>query len=556
MDKHYTDNGPMLNAYPDSMGGRLSDVVGFLEKKEMEDSFQSFYILPSIFNTDLDRGFSVIDYNINHEMGSEEDLERLRNLGVNLKLDFILNHASVLSPQFQDLIRNGEKSRYSDFFINWNKFWEGKGEMTPEGYIQPEDRYIKDMFFRKPGLPILMVRTPDGKDVPYWNTFYQEVIYKRPDAMDLMGAMDIQYLTAERICERVNASLSEGKKPSEIDFTGYESYREKVIDYLESNRKYLGQMDLNVKSDLVWEHYDNTLKALSNYGASIVRLDAFAYAPKEPGKKNFMNEPDTWDLLARVRELADKYHVTLLPEIHASYGEKVYKKVADMGYMTYDFFLPGLLIDAIEKKSGKDLARWAQELVDDKIRTVNMLGCHDGIPLLDLKGILPEEEIQNLIDTIVGRGGLVKDLHGKKNMYYQVNATYYSALGEDDRKMLLARAIQMFMPGKPQVWYLDLFAGKNDHEAVKHAGPAGHKEINRTNLSIEEMEKRLSSDVVAKQVEMLKFRNTCPAFSFDADFSVETEGTRMTMTWKNNGNTAALKLDFADYSYEISSELA
>ena len=556
MDKHYTDNGPMLNAYPDSMGGRLSDVVGFLEKKEMEDSFQSFYILPSIFNTDLDRGFSVIDYNINHEMGSEEDLERLRNLGVNLKLDFILNHASVLSPQFQDLIRKGEKSKYSDFFINWNKFWEGKGEMTPEGYIQPEDRYIKDMFFRKPGLPILMVRTPDGKDVPYWNTFYQEVIYKRPDAMDLMGAMDIQYLTAERICERVNASLSEGKKPSEIDFTGYESYREKVIDYLESNRKYLGQMDLNIKSDLVWEHYDNTLKALSNYGASIVRLDAFAYAPKEPGKKNFMNEPDTWDLLARVRELADKYHVTLLPEIHASYGEKVYKKVADMGYMTYDFFLPGLLIDAIEKKSGKDLARWAQELVDDNIRTVNMLGCHDGIPLLDLKGLLPEEEIQNLIDTIVGRGGLVKDLHGKKNMYYQVNATYYSALGEDDRKMLLARAIQMFMPGKPQVWYLDLFAGKNDHEAVKHAGPAGHKEINRTNLSIEEMEKRLSSDVVAKQVEMLKFRNTCPAFSFDADFSVETEGTRMTMTWKNNGNTARLKVDFADYSYEISSELA
>ena len=553
MEKHYTDNGPMLNAYPDSMGGRLSNVVGFLEKPEMEDSFQSFYILPSIFNTDLDRGFSVIDYNINREMGSEEDLERLRALGINLKLDFILNHASVLSPQFQDLIKNGENSKYADFFINWNKFWEGKGQMTSEGYIQPDDEYIKDMFFRKPGLPILMVRMPDGKDVPYWNTFYQEVIYKRPDAMDLMGAMDIQYLAAERICEKVNAELGAGKKPAEIDFTGFEEYRDKVIDYLESNRKYLGQMDLNVKSDLVWEHYDNTLKALSGYGASIVRLDAFAYAPKEPGKKNFMNEPDTWDLLSKVRELADKYHVTLLPEIHASYGEKVYKKVADMGYMTYDFFLPGLLIDAMEKKSGKDLARWAEEIVNDKIRTVNMLGCHDGIPLLDLKGLLPEEEIQNLIDTIVGRGGLVKDLHGKKNMYYQVNATYYSALGEDDKKMLLARAIQMFMPGKPQVWYLDLFAGKNDHEAVKRAGAAGHKEINRTNLSPEEMEKRLASDVVSKQIELLRFRNTFPAFSFDAEFKVETDGTKMTMTWKNQGHTASLKVDFSDYSYAITS---
>lgn len=101
-----------------------------------------------------------------------------------------------------------------------------------------------------------------------------------------------------------------------------------------------------------------------------------------------------------------------------------------------------------------------REVVDDKISTVNMLGCHDGIPLLDLKGLLPEDDIRSLIDLIVSRGGMVKNLHGQKNIYYQVNATYYSALGESDSKMLLARAIQMFMPGKPQVWYLDLFAGK------------------------------------------------------------------------------------------------
>ena len=151
--------------------------------------------------------------------------------------------------------------------------------------------------------------------------------------------------------------------------------------------------------------------------------------------------------------------------------------------MTYDFFLPGLIIDALESGDGKHLSDWAKELIEKDIHTVNMLGCHDGIPLLDLKGLLSEERIQNLIDTVVGRGGYVKDLHGQKNMYYQVNATYYSALGEDDAKMLLARALQLFMPGKPQIWYLDLFAGKNDHEAVKRAGAGGHKEINRTNLT-------------------------------------------------------------------------
>ena len=548
----FVDNGPMLNAYPDSMGGTLGDIVSVLSKDAFKDVFQSFYILPSIFNTDLDRGFSVIDYGINEQLGSKEDIEALKALDINLKLDFILNHASVLSPQFQDLVKNGEKSKYADFFINWNKFWDGYGEMTPEGYIQPDQKYIKDMFFRKPGLPILMVRMPDGKDVPYWNTFYQEVQYKRPDAQDLMEKMDIQYLSAQRLAEKVCEGLDEGKKPAEIDYTGFEKYKDAVVDYLESGRRYLGQMDLNIKSDLVWEHYRNTLKSLSGYGASIVRLDAFAYAPKEPGKKNFLNEPDTWDVLEKVKKLADEFKVSLLPEIHASYSEKIYEVVADKGYMTYDFFLPGLLIYAIESKSGELLKKWADEIQEKKIRVVNMLGCHDGIPLLDLKGILPEEDIQNMIDTIVGRGGFVKDLHGAKNMYYQVNATYYSALGDDDKKMLFARAIQMFMPGKPQVWYLDLFAGKNDHEAVKRAGAGGHKEINRTNLTIEQINEAMEKDVVKKQLELLRFRNTCPAFGFDAKLDVTVDGTVMKFVWENNGHKAVLDADFADYSYSIS----
>ena len=44
----------------------------------------------------------------------------------------------------------------------------------------------------------------------------------------------------------------------------------------------------------------------------------------------------------------------------------------------------------LESGNGEHLAGWAQELIDKNIRTVNMLGCHDGISLLDLKGILAE----------------------------------------------------------------------------------------------------------------------------------------------------------------------
>lgn len=550
------NNGPMLNAYPDSMGGTLKDIAKFLEKPELKDVFKSFYILPSLFNTDLDRGFSVIDYTLNDLLATREDLNGFEQLGVDLKLDFILNHASVLSSQFQDIIKNGEKSKYKDFFINWNKFWEGHGTMTEEGYIQPDSETIEHMFFRKPGLPILMVRFPDGKNVPYWNTFYQEVKYPVLNAQDIMQVEGLQYATSEKIAELMNRGLADGKKPAEIlleDFSIKISAEQKaaIVEKLESCKKYLGQMDLNIKSSLVWEFYDETLKTLSSYGAKIVRLDAFAYAPKEPGKKNFLNEPGTWEVLEKVRQLADKYKLTLLPEIHASYSEKNYEMISQKGYMTYDFFLPGLVIDALERGCGDVLTKWANELIEKEIHVVNMLGCHDGIPLLDLKGLIPEERIQSIIDTVVARGGFVKDLHGQKNVYYQVNATYYSALGESDTKMLLARALQLFMPGKPQVWYLDLFAGKNDHEAVKRAGAGGHKEINRSNLSVDQMEEKIKESVVKKQFEMLRFRATFPAFAFDSNITVDSSGSVMNFVWKKNRYTATLSADLANNTFSM-----
>jgi sucrose phosphorylase len=548
------NNGPMLNAYPDSMGGTLADITRFLEKPQLQDVFQSFYILPSLFHTDLDRGFSVIDYSLNDLLATKEDLNAIERLGIDLKLDFILNHASVLSGQFQDIIKNGEKSKYKDFFINWNSFWEGHGTMTKEGYIQPSPELIEHMFFRKPGLPILMVRFPDGKNVPYWNTFYQEIKYPVVDAQDIMQVAGLQYATAEKVAEFVNQGLADGNRPSEIlgaDFSMKinEEQKAAIIEMLESRRRYLGQMDLNIKSPLVWEFYDETLKTLSSYGTKIVRLDAFAYAPKEPGEKNFLNEPGTWEVLEKVKQLADNYKLSLLPEIHASYSEKNYEMIAQKGYMTYDFFLPGLVIDALERGCGDVLKSWANELIDKEIHVVNMLGCHDGIPLLDLKGLISEERIEAIIDTVVSRGGYVKDLHGQKNVYYQVNATYYSALGENDAKMLLARALQLFMPGKPQIWYLDLFAGKNDHEAVKRAGAGGHKEINRSNLSVEQMDEKLKDDIVQKQLEMLRFRATYPAFAFDSAISVESKDSKMKFVWKKDGYTAELVADLLENSF-------
>ena len=104
-------------------------------------------------------------------------------------------------------------------------------------------------------------------------------------------------------------------------------------------------------------------------------------------EKNFLNDPETWELLQKIHALAEPLGLTLLPEIHAAYDEKIYETLAEKGYA-------GLVIDAIENRRGTHLAAWAKEIVEKKISTVNMLGCHDGIPLLDLKGLLPKEEIE------------------------------------------------------------------------------------------------------------------------------------------------------------------
>jgi hypothetical protein len=552
MGKDLPGSGPMINVYPDSIGGSLTDLVALLGDPALKDAFQSAYLLPSIFNTDLDRGFSVIDYQLSDLFATEADLRALTDDGIDVKFDFILNHASVLSPQFQDLLRNGKRSPYADFFIDWNEFWEGCGEMTPEGYIQPRPDLINEMFFRKPGLPILMVRMPDGTEKPYWNTFYQEVRYGAVDPQDLMEATGLQYGSANVLAGRLNAVLAAGGRPGDVDYEGFEDHRDVVVDLLESRRRYLGQMDLNIKSPLVWAFYEDTLDRLAGYGAEIVRLDAFAYAPKEPGARNFLNDPGTWELLDRVKGLADRRGLKLLPEIHSTYEERIHETIAAKGFLTYDFFLPGLLIDALERKDATTLRRWIADLLDKGIRTVNMLGCHDGIPLLDLRGLLSDAEIDRLIETVKGRGGYVKDLHGQKKMYYQVNATYYSALGEDDQKLLLARAIQLFMPGKPQVWYLDLFAGKNDHAAVERAGSGGHKEINRTNLTTADVEEGLRKPVVQQQLDLLRFRNTCPAFGFDATCTVgDTPANQLTLVWRNKGHEATLEADLAACTFTI-----
>ncbi|HBG94315.1 MAG TPA: glycosidase, partial [Chromatiaceae bacterium] len=523
-------NGVMLNLYPDSIGKRLSDAVELLHEPAFDDAFSLLYLLPTCFHSDLDRGFSVIDYDLNEDLVTPADLVALAARGMQFKFDLVLNHLSVASPQFQDLLHNGDASTYKDFFVDWNTFWHEHGELGADGHVIPYPEHLEKLFLRKPGLPILDVRFPDGTFRPYWNTFYQKVSYQ-PVTPDELTAAGVDESVASSIAMMVNGALENGTQPDKIDLDGYNHYLSQTLAVVDGKREYLGQMDINARSELVWDFYDETLAKLKSYGARIIRLDAFAYLHKEPGKANFFNKPGTWEYLDRLRAIGHKHDLTVFPEVHAEYGKELHQEVADQGYPIYDFFFPGLVIDALYRGDSVPLKHWIEDIQKHDLKTINMLGCHDGIPVLDLRGamvnglmragLLDDERIDAVMDSVISHGGRVKNLYGpdgKKIAYYQVNATFFSALGEDEQKLLLARAIQLFMPGIPQIWYLDLFAGCNDYAAADAGGAAGHKEINRTNLSVADVRADLARPIVRNQLELIRLRNTCAAFQ--GEFSV------------------------------------
>ncbi len=544
--------GAMLNAYPDSIGANLGETVRFLSLPELKGIFHRFYILPSVFNTDLDHGFSVISYDLCDELAKKEDLKALSDLGMDLTFDMILNHLSVLSPQFQDILRHGDQSEYYNFFIDWNRFWEGCGPVGDDGCVHPTPDKFKGRHLRSKALPVLIARFPDGHETPFWCSFYQRNVYPQPTVFDMLEVTGYRYTTAQRLAERITAELQAGKTPADMDWSGFEACRDKASRWLTEHRHYLGQLDVNYQSPLVWEWYDKVMAQLAGYGATVIRLDAFTRLHKAPGRDNFMNEPETWEILERLRDMAGRHGLTVLPEMHAAYREQPHRKIAAHGGQPYDYFLPGLLLDALDTGESGYLYAWAQEQIASGIRPVNMLGCHDGIPVHDIRGLLPDGRIEDIIRRTAERGGLLKWIYGAEPEVYQLNTTYYSALGCDDRKMLTARAVQVFMPGTPQVWYEDLLAGENDLEALKRDPTLDAREINRRSYSLEAAQAQLKRPVVAEQLKLLRLRAAHPAFSEKASVGAEQPDPHSLRITRHCGEAfAILEADLASADWRL-----
>ena len=311
------------------------------------------------------------------------------------------------------------------------------------------------------------------------------------------------------------------------------------------------QIDLDVTKEVTMAFIRKTIQHLAGNGCDLIRLDAFAYAVKKLDTNDFFVEPDIWNLLDKVRDIAAEYGTELLPEIHEHYS--IQFKIADHDYYVYDFALPMVTLYTLYSSRTERLAKC---LKMSPMKQFTTLDTHDGIGVVDVKDILTDEEIDYASNELYKVGANVKRKYSSAEYnnldIYQINSTYYSALGDDDIKYFLARLIQAFAPGIPQVYYVGLLAGKNDLKLLEETKEG--RNINRHYYSNEEIAEEVQRPVVKALLNLFSFRNRSEAFDLEGTIEVGTPTAHSIVIKRQNKDksvTAVAEIDLQSQTYQV-----
>ncbi len=319
------------------------------------------------------------------------------------------------------------------------------------------------------------------------------------------------------------------------------------------------QIDIDLRSKEAWTYLESVIDTLTGNGVSMLRLDAVGYTGKEPGTSCFMTE-STRQYTQRILEYAHARGAKVLLEIHGHYTEQL--QIAKTVDFVYDFALPPLVLHALHAHDLTPLQRWLEIRPHN---TVTVLDTHDGIGIIDVgesdrvpgvAGLLEPQKIDALVESIheASAGGSRRATGAAASNLdlYQVNCTFFDALGRDERRYALARLIQVMTPGIPQVYYVGLFAGENDTELLERTGVG--RDVNRHYFDSAEIAQALSTPVVRTQLTALRLRRDSDAF--DGTFSCEFEGTRATLAWDNHDTVVSLVLDVAEATFTMRETVA
>jgi sucrose phosphorylase len=487
-------NKIQLITYPDSLGGDLKTLYQIL-KEDFSGVVGGVHILP-FYPSSSDRGFSPLThFEVDSQFGNWKDVQKIGQ-EFDLMVDFVVNHISSQSEIFQDYLEKGRKSEYRDWFISAEKF---------------------------------------SRRIRLNKKIYPRLVRLLEKAADTLRAWDIVFHKGG--VNRLTLGKIYRPRPGS-PFIRFE--------FANGKHKNLwctfsaDQVDLDIKSQEVIKYLRKIVKFLARQKVDLVRLDAIGYVAKERDTRSFMI-PQTLSFVRWLSEVCHQAGMKSLPEVHSHYTDQFkLAKIKGVDYI-YDFALPLLVLDAIHSKNSQSLKRWIKIRPDNQITT---LDTHDGLPVPDVEDLLGEKEqdyLVNLVKSFGGNEALRASGYNSNNVdIYQLNCTYYSALGENDNAYIAARAIQFFVPGIPQVYYVGLLAGENDTELLEETGIG--RDINRHFYTREDVKRETKRRVVQRLFWLAKFRNSYPAF--DGKFKLEKSSEKkLRLFWSKGRCYCRLKVN-------------
>ena len=314
------------------------------------------------------------------------------------------------------------------------------------------------------------------------------------------------------------------------------------------------QIDIDVDSEQGKAYLANILNCLQEAKVKMIRLDAAGYAIKRAGTSCFMTD-DTFAFIDTFTQQAQQRGMEVLVEIHSHYLTQV--EISKKASWVYDFALPPLVLHTLTAKDSLPLQKWYEIAPRNAI---NVLDTHDGIGIIDVAadpekgpGLLSDKQVDTLVETIHNnsRGESRKATGAAANNVdlYQVNCTYYEALGANDNTYLLARLIQMFSPGIPQVYYVGLLAGKNDMELLATTGVG--RDINRHHYSEQEIDAALTHSVVDRLLALLRMRSRHKAFQQGRFRLISSSNQQLKLSWQAEKLELHLEVDLPTLSFAL-----
>ena len=307
------------------------------------------------------------------------------------------------------------------------------------------------------------------------------------------------------------------------------------------------QIDIDVSHPEAQRYLASILQRLHGAGIRAIRLDAVGFAIKKGGTSCFMI-PETFAFIAGLTAQAHALDMEVLVEVHGHFQNQL--DVAHRVDWVYDFALPPLVLHTLYTRSAVALKHW---LHIRPRNAITVLDTHDGIGVADveaargndgLQGLLTPDEIDTLVKMIHhrsrGESRIASGSEANNVDTSQINCTFYDALGRRDSEYLVARAIQCFVPGIPQVYYVGLLAGRNDVDLLSRTGVG--RDINRHYYTADELRVGLTQPVVQSLLALLQIRNTHPAFQGTFDL-LDSPVDRIALVWTHGDAFARLDVD-------------